>query len=48
MIGLVGAQIINRTMGKVERPRQRPIEEKESYRWLLAADEASEVLAGAS
>ena len=48
MIGLVGAQIINRTAGKAERPRQRRIEERESYRWLLAAEEASEVLAGAS
>lgn len=48
MIGLVGAQIINRTSDKVEKRARRPIEEKESYRWLLAADEAAEVLAGAA
>ncbi len=48
MIGLVGAQVLNRTDAKVDTPKQRMIEEKESYRWLLAADEASEMLAGAA
>ncbi len=42
MIGLVGAQVLNRTDAKVDTPKQRTIEEKESYRWLLAADEASD------
>ncbi len=48
MIGLVGAQILNRTAAKVKSARPRPIEEKESYRWLVAAGEASEVLAAAA
>ena len=48
MIGLVGAQIINRTAAKVENPKPRPIEEKESYRWLLAAEEAADVLGAAA
>jgi len=48
MIGLVGAQVLNRTDAKVDGLKQRRIEEKESYRWLLAADEASEMLAGAA
>lgn len=48
MIGLVGVQIINRTAARVENSKPRAIEEKESYRWLLAADEACEVLAGAA
>jgi hypothetical protein len=48
MIGLVGAQIINRTGPKVKNPKPRPIEDKESFRWLLAAEEASDVLAGAA
>lgn len=48
MIGLVGAQVLNRTDAKGDGLKQRPMEEKESYRWLLAADEASEMLAGAA
>jgi len=48
MIGLVGAQVLNRTNAKVDGLKQRTIEDKESYRWLLAADEASEMLAGAA
>ena len=48
MIGLVGAQILNRTGAKVKNPKPRPIEDKESFRWLLAAEEASDVLAGAA
>ena len=48
MIGLVGTQILNRTGDKVESSRQRPIEEKESYRWLLAAEEAADVLVDAA
>ncbi len=48
MIGLVGAQVLNRRDAKVDGLKQRTIEEKESCRWLFAADEASEMLAGAS
>src|SRR5208337_3976247 len=45
MIGLVGAQVLNRTKPKRENPKPRAIEDKESYRWLHAADEGSKVLA---
>lgn len=48
MIGLVGTQILNRTTGKVDSSQRRPIEAKESYRWLLAAEEAADVLVGAA
>lgn len=45
VIGLVGAQVINRTGGKVAPRKQRPTAEKESQRWLKAADEAGKCLA---
>src|SRR3984885_2706567 len=48
IIGLVGAQVLNRTGAKVDASKQRPIEAKESYRWLLATEEAADVLAGAA
>jgi hypothetical protein len=48
MIGLVGAQVLNRTTEKAEVAKHRALEEKESYRWLLAAEEAGDVLAGAA
>lgn len=48
VIGLVGAQVINRTGGKVVPRRQRPTAEKESQRWLKAAEEAGEVLSAAA
>jgi hypothetical protein len=48
MIGLVGTQVLNRTEPKSENSGSRAIENKESYRWLLAAEEAREVLAGAA
>ncbi len=38
MIGLVGAQVLNRTGQKIDGSKHRAIEEKESYRWLLAAE----------
>jgi Transposase DDE domain len=44
IIGLVGMQVINRTAPKLEDKQPREIEEKESYRWLLAAEEAADVL----
>ena len=48
IIGLVGAQVLNRTGAKVDASSRRAIEDKESYRWLLAAEEAADVLAGAA
>jgi Transposase DDE domain len=48
MIGLVGAQIMNRTGEKADASKPRAIEDKESYRWLLATEEASDVLASAA
>jgi hypothetical protein len=48
IIGLVGAQVLNRTEAKVDASKRRAIEDKESYRWLLAAEEAADVLAGAA
>ena len=47
VIGLVGAQLINRTSGKVSDRKARPAAAKESQRWLNAAEEAGEVLAAA-
>jgi len=47
VIGLVGAQVINRTGGKVTDHKARPADAKESQRWLNAAAEAGEVLAAA-
>jgi hypothetical protein len=48
VIGLVGAQVLNRTGDKLDTSKKRAIEDKESYRWLFAAEEASDVLAGAA
>ncbi|MEA2788379.1 MAG: hypothetical protein QOG73_785 [Acetobacteraceae bacterium] len=48
MIGLVGARVLNRTGDKIDASKPRAIEDKESYRWLHAAEEASDVLAGAA
>jgi hypothetical protein len=50
VIGVVGAQIINRTHDTIGhlRHRQRPIEDKESYRWLQAMNEASDLLVSAA
>jgi hypothetical protein len=48
IIGLVGAQVLNRTGAKADVSKRRAIEDKESYRWLLATEEAADVLAGAA
>jgi len=48
VIGLVGAQVLNRTGDKVDASKRRAIEDKESYRWLRAAEEAADVLDGAA
>jgi hypothetical protein len=48
VIGLVGAEVINRTGGKARDHKMRPADEKESRRWLAGAETAGEVLAGAA
>ena len=48
IIGLVGLQVLNRTAPKAEHRQPRAIEDKESYRWLLAAEEAADVLSAAA
>ena len=48
LIGLVGATVINRTDGPVTDHKIRPADEKESRRWLAAAETAGEVLAEAA
>lgn len=47
VIGLVGAQVINRTAGRVSDRKGRPAAAKESQRWLKATEEAADVLAAA-
>jgi hypothetical protein len=56
LIGLVGAEVINRPEGqgsltaskKAEALKRRPADEKESRRWLAGAETAGAVLAGAA
>jgi hypothetical protein len=48
MIGLVGAQVLNRLEPKQVPLKARAIEDKESYRWLVAAEEAADVLSAAA
>ena len=48
LIGLVGAEVINRTGGKVTDHKARGADEKESRRWLAGAQTAGEVLAEAA
>lgn len=48
VIGLVGAQVINRTSGPAAERRGRDAEDKESRRWLTAAETAAAVLAAAA
>jgi hypothetical protein len=48
ILGLVGAEVINRIKGKVADHKIRPADEKESRRWLAAAETAGDVLAGAT
>lgn len=43
-LGLVGAQVYARHEGATVDRRKRPIEEKESYRWLQGVETADEVL----
>ena len=48
IIGLVGAEVINRTKGKVVDHRRRLADDKESRRWLAGAETAGDVLAEAA
>jgi len=48
ILGLVGAEVINRSQGRVEDHKRRPADEKESRRWLAGAQTASDVLAEAA
>ncbi len=48
IIGLVGAEMINRADGPVEDHKSRDADEKESRRWLTGAETAADVLAGAA
>lgn len=47
ILGLVSGQMLRRAGGRRGTRRERPIEEKESFRWLQGADEAASVCAGA-
>jgi len=44
LIGLVGAEVMNRTGGKVGPRKQRAADDKESRRWLTGAETASVML----
>lgn len=48
ILGLVGAEAINRPPGKVEDRKTRDADEKESRRWLAGAETAGDVLADAA
>lgn len=47
ILGLVDGQFLRRTAGRTARRRAVPVEEKESFRWLQAADQAASICAGA-
>ena len=47
IIGLAGAEIVNRTGGRVPDRKTRPLAEKESQRWLSGMESAGAVLHGA-
>jgi Transposase DDE domain len=48
ILGLVGAEVINRAPGKVEDRKTRDADDKESRRWLAGAETAGDVLAAAA
>jgi hypothetical protein len=48
VLGVVGAEVINRGPERVEDHKKRPADEKESRRWLASAELAGEVLAPAA
>ena len=47
IVGAIHGQFLSRDKGKRGTQRARPIEEKESYRWLEGADRAAQVCADA-
>ena len=47
LLGLVGAEFLERSSGRKGQRRETPIEEKESFRWLEGAEQAASVCAGA-
>lgn len=48
ILGLVGAEVINRPPGKVENRKRRDADDKESRRWLSGAEHAGDVLSEAA
>lgn len=48
IIGLVGAEVVNREPGEVVDRKDREADDKESRRWLAGAETAGDVLAGAA
>ncbi len=48
IVGLVGAEVINRHPGKVEHRKRRKADDKKSRRWLAGAETAGDVLAEAA
>jgi hypothetical protein len=48
ILGLVGAEVINRIKGRVKDRKARPADEKESRRWLAGAETAGDVLGEAA
>ena len=48
ILGLVGAEVINRPPGKVDPHKRRAADDKESRRWLAGAETAGDVLAKAA
>jgi REP element-mobilizing transposase RayT len=48
ILGLVGAEVINRSKGRAEDHRKRSADEKESRRWLAGAETAGDVLSAAA
>lgn len=46
IMGLIDGQFLQRASGRKALRRDAPVEEKESFRWLQAADQAASVCAG--
>lgn len=47
ILGLVDGQFLRRTAERKAQRREMPVEEKESFRWLQAVDQAASICAGA-
>jgi hypothetical protein len=48
ILGAVHGRLLSRTSGKRGTQRERPIDDKESLRWLEGADRAAQICAGAT